>query len=127
MEALENVCREGPRTRDVGGTATTAEVGDAVVAALSGRAHDDRPGDDEHPGEHGSPADHLGLPKTNAARSTPQSDCVALSGATTVTRPRSSATITAAYARPSATPAGAERRRGDPELPAQASRRATST
>ncbi|ADB49464.1 isocitrate/isopropylmalate dehydrogenase family protein [Conexibacter woesei] len=35
MDALETVCRRGPRTRDVGGTATTAEVGDAVVAALA--------------------------------------------------------------------------------------------
>src|SRR4029078_3245362 len=35
MGALEHVCREGPRTRDVGGTATTREVGDAIVAALS--------------------------------------------------------------------------------------------
>jgi tartrate dehydrogenase/decarboxylase / D-malate dehydrogenase len=32
--ALETVCAEGPRTRDVGGTATTREVGDAVVASL---------------------------------------------------------------------------------------------
>jgi tartrate dehydrogenase/decarboxylase/D-malate dehydrogenase len=31
MRALEDVCREGPRTRDVGGTASTAEVGDAVA------------------------------------------------------------------------------------------------
>ena len=36
MEALEKVCREGPRTQDVGGTAGTREVGDAVLAALSG-------------------------------------------------------------------------------------------
>jgi tartrate dehydrogenase/decarboxylase/D-malate dehydrogenase len=36
MVALEKVCREGPRTRDVGGTAGTRDVGDAVVAALSG-------------------------------------------------------------------------------------------
>ena len=37
MTALEDVCRDGPRTRDVGGTATTREVGDAIaerVAAL---------------------------------------------------------------------------------------------
>jgi len=34
MRALEDVCREGPRTRDVGGTATTAEVGEAVSARL---------------------------------------------------------------------------------------------
>ena len=32
MSALEDVCREGPRTRDVGGTATTREVGEAVAA-----------------------------------------------------------------------------------------------
>jgi tartrate dehydrogenase/decarboxylase / D-malate dehydrogenase len=32
MGALEDVCRSGPRTRDVGGSATTREVGDAVAA-----------------------------------------------------------------------------------------------
>ncbi len=36
MRALEEVCRDGPRTRDVGGTATTVEVGHAVVARLTG-------------------------------------------------------------------------------------------
>ena len=35
MTALEDVCREGPKTRDVGGTATTGEVGDAVAAAVA--------------------------------------------------------------------------------------------
>ena len=35
MEALETVCSEGPRTRDVRGEATTAEVGDAVADAVS--------------------------------------------------------------------------------------------
>jgi tartrate dehydrogenase/decarboxylase / D-malate dehydrogenase len=34
MRALEDVCREGPRTRDVGGEATTREVGEAVSARL---------------------------------------------------------------------------------------------
>jgi tartrate dehydrogenase/decarboxylase / D-malate dehydrogenase len=33
--ALEDVCRDGPRTRDIGGTATTAEVGDAVAARVA--------------------------------------------------------------------------------------------
>jgi tartrate dehydrogenase/decarboxylase/D-malate dehydrogenase len=32
LRALEDVCRDGPRTRDVGGSATTKEVGDAVAA-----------------------------------------------------------------------------------------------
>ena len=32
MRALEAVCRDGPRTRDVGGEGSTAEVGDAVAA-----------------------------------------------------------------------------------------------
>jgi tartrate dehydrogenase/decarboxylase / D-malate dehydrogenase len=32
MRALEDVCRDGPRTRDVGGSGSTAEVGDAVAA-----------------------------------------------------------------------------------------------
>jgi tartrate dehydrogenase/decarboxylase/D-malate dehydrogenase len=35
MRAVENTCREGPRTRDVGGTATTREVGDAIAAQLT--------------------------------------------------------------------------------------------
>ncbi len=41
MAALEDVCRDGPRTRDVGGDASTREVGEAVaarVADLSGRS-----------------------------------------------------------------------------------------
>jgi tartrate dehydrogenase/decarboxylase/D-malate dehydrogenase len=41
MRALEDVCRDGPRTRDVGGEATTREVGEAVAArvdALSARS-----------------------------------------------------------------------------------------
>jgi tartrate dehydrogenase/decarboxylase/D-malate dehydrogenase len=32
MRALEDVCRDGPRTRDVGGSGSTSEVGDAVAA-----------------------------------------------------------------------------------------------
>jgi tartrate dehydrogenase/decarboxylase / D-malate dehydrogenase len=32
--ALQDVCREGPRTRDLGGSASTAEVGDAICARL---------------------------------------------------------------------------------------------
>jgi tartrate dehydrogenase/decarboxylase/D-malate dehydrogenase len=35
MDALATVCCKGPRTRDVGGTATTREVGDAVVAHVA--------------------------------------------------------------------------------------------
>jgi len=41
MTALEDVCRTGPRTRDVGGDAGTREVGEAVAARaadLSARA-----------------------------------------------------------------------------------------
>lgn len=34
MAALETVCRDGPRTRDLGGAAGTREVGDAVRRAL---------------------------------------------------------------------------------------------
>jgi tartrate dehydrogenase/decarboxylase/D-malate dehydrogenase len=34
LRALEAVCREGPRTRDLGGTASTSEVGDAVAARV---------------------------------------------------------------------------------------------
>ena len=34
MSALEHVCREGPRTRDLGGDAGTSEVGSAIVARL---------------------------------------------------------------------------------------------
>jgi len=38
MGALEDTCRDGPRTRDVGGEATTREVGEAVAARVSGRS-----------------------------------------------------------------------------------------
>jgi tartrate dehydrogenase/decarboxylase/D-malate dehydrogenase len=34
MTAIEAVCNEGPRTRDIGGTASTSEVGDAVAARV---------------------------------------------------------------------------------------------
>lgn len=36
LEAVERVCAAGIRTRDVGGTATTAEVTEAVIAAIKG-------------------------------------------------------------------------------------------
>jgi tartrate dehydrogenase/decarboxylase/D-malate dehydrogenase len=35
LRAIEEVCQEGPRTRDIGGQATTAEVGDAVAARVA--------------------------------------------------------------------------------------------
>jgi tartrate dehydrogenase/decarboxylase/D-malate dehydrogenase len=35
LGAVEAVCLSGPRTRDIGGTASTREVGDAVVARLA--------------------------------------------------------------------------------------------
>jgi tartrate dehydrogenase/decarboxylase / D-malate dehydrogenase len=35
MEALEGVCHEGPRTRDVGGSASTAQVGDAIAEKVA--------------------------------------------------------------------------------------------
>ena len=35
LAALEDVCREGPRTRDVGGAATTREVGEAVAVRVA--------------------------------------------------------------------------------------------
>ena len=34
LKALEDVCREGPRTRDLGGAAGTAEVGEAIAARI---------------------------------------------------------------------------------------------
>jgi tartrate dehydrogenase/decarboxylase/D-malate dehydrogenase len=34
MDALESVCREGIRTRDLGGEASTTEVGEAVAARV---------------------------------------------------------------------------------------------
>jgi tartrate dehydrogenase/decarboxylase/D-malate dehydrogenase len=34
MRALEDVCREGPRTRDVGGDASTSQVGNAIAAGV---------------------------------------------------------------------------------------------
>ena len=36
MRAVEAVCREGLLTRDLGGTARTGEVGDAVAARVAG-------------------------------------------------------------------------------------------
>jgi tartrate dehydrogenase/decarboxylase/D-malate dehydrogenase len=38
MQALEDVCRGTPRTRDVGGEATTREVGEAIAARVSERS-----------------------------------------------------------------------------------------
>jgi tartrate dehydrogenase/decarboxylase / D-malate dehydrogenase len=35
MGALESVCREGPRTPDIGGEATTVEVGDAIARIVA--------------------------------------------------------------------------------------------
>jgi tartrate dehydrogenase/decarboxylase/D-malate dehydrogenase len=35
LRALEDVCRDGPRTRDLGGRASTVEVGDAVANAVA--------------------------------------------------------------------------------------------
>jgi tartrate dehydrogenase/decarboxylase/D-malate dehydrogenase len=35
LRALETVCRDGPRTRDLGGSASTREVGEAVAARLA--------------------------------------------------------------------------------------------
>ena len=37
VAAIEAVVKDGPRTRDLGGTATTVEVGKAIVAALPAR------------------------------------------------------------------------------------------
>jgi tartrate dehydrogenase/decarboxylase/D-malate dehydrogenase len=34
MRALEDVARDGPRTGDVGGDASTSEVGDAIARRL---------------------------------------------------------------------------------------------
>jgi tartrate dehydrogenase/decarboxylase/D-malate dehydrogenase len=34
VRAIEHVVQRGPRTRDLGGTATTAEVGRAIAAAV---------------------------------------------------------------------------------------------
>ena len=33
-KAIETVLKEGPRTRDMGGTASTTELGQAIAAAL---------------------------------------------------------------------------------------------
>ncbi|HEX5191769.1 MAG TPA: 3-isopropylmalate dehydrogenase [Solirubrobacteraceae bacterium] len=41
LAALEAVCLSGPRTRDLGGSAGTAEVGDAIVGALRRGAGED--------------------------------------------------------------------------------------
>src|SRR4051794_10781206 len=36
MRAVEDVCREGPRTVDIGGEGSTSQVGDAVAARVAG-------------------------------------------------------------------------------------------
>jgi tartrate dehydrogenase/decarboxylase/D-malate dehydrogenase len=36
VAAIEDVLRTGPRTGDLGGTATTVEVGDAIAARVRG-------------------------------------------------------------------------------------------
>jgi len=36
MDAIETVCREGPRTGDIGGDASTSEVGDAISERVGG-------------------------------------------------------------------------------------------
>ena len=36
MDALRRVARDGPRTADIGGQASTSEVGGAIVAAIGG-------------------------------------------------------------------------------------------
>jgi len=38
MSALEDVCRDGPRTSDIGGQASTQEVGEAIAARVSERS-----------------------------------------------------------------------------------------
>ena len=38
MDALREVAKRGPRTRDLGGAATTVEVGEAIAMALAGSA-----------------------------------------------------------------------------------------
>jgi tartrate dehydrogenase/decarboxylase/D-malate dehydrogenase len=36
LAAIEGVLRDGPRTGDLGGTATTVEAGDAIAARVRG-------------------------------------------------------------------------------------------
>ncbi|EGC98600.1 tartrate dehydrogenase, partial [Burkholderia sp. TJI49] len=36
VAAIEDVLRSGPRTRDLGGQATTQEVGEAIAARIAG-------------------------------------------------------------------------------------------
>ena len=43
MTALEAVCREGLRTRDVGGSASTAEVGETIAARVAQSSPRPRP------------------------------------------------------------------------------------
>jgi tartrate dehydrogenase/decarboxylase/D-malate dehydrogenase len=35
LRAIEDVCRDGPRTGDVGGSGSTSDVGDAIAAKVS--------------------------------------------------------------------------------------------
>jgi isocitrate/isopropylmalate dehydrogenase len=36
MDALRHVAKNGPRTRDLGGTAKTIDVGEAIAGAIGG-------------------------------------------------------------------------------------------
>ena len=36
LSAIEKVLAQGPRTRDLGGTASTTEVGEAIAAIVAG-------------------------------------------------------------------------------------------
>jgi tartrate dehydrogenase/decarboxylase/D-malate dehydrogenase len=36
LSAIEQVLAQGPRTRDLGGTASTTEVGEAIAAIVAG-------------------------------------------------------------------------------------------
>ena len=108
MDALEDVCRDGPRTRDVGGarddargrrrdrsarrSRPTHRLGTTPFGALSHDADQRAAGDDEHARDDEPPPDRARVARrTVAASATAQSDWVALSGATMLTRPRENA------------------------------------
>ena len=94
MSALEDVCRDGPRTRDVGGDGDDARGrrrdrrarGQRTIPMTALPATTSAPASDEP-----RPIPRGAARSATAAKTTAQSDCVAFSGATIETRPWSNA------------------------------------
>ena len=101
MRALEAICREGPRTRDVGGSAYHSRGrrrrGAQAAGRVNGRSRSGRRRRPRGPRRAITRRPIASLWRSKrAAKTTAQSDWVAFSGATTETRPRSRPATSAA-------------------------------